>query len=64
MLDLVKAITAETRSTLLVVTHDPRDAERIADLTSLVAEGRVAPPVPTAELFADPPAALRDYLGK
>lgn len=64
MLNLVREITAETKSTLLIVTHDPRDAKRIADLTVLVADGRVAPPVPTAKLFADPPPALADYLGK
>ncbi|MGL6210322.1 MAG: thiamine ABC transporter ATP-binding protein, partial [Paracoccaceae bacterium] len=33
------------------------------DLSVLVAEGVAAPPVPTAELFANPPPALRDYLG-
>lgn len=63
MLDLVAEITAETGSTLLIVTHDPRDAERIADLTVLVAEGRAEAPVPTAALFADPPKALAEYLG-
>jgi thiamine transport system ATP-binding protein len=46
-----------------MVTHDPADARRFADLTVLVADGVAAAPVPTAALFANPPAALRDYLG-
>lgn len=64
MLDLVQEITAETGATLLVVTHEPQDALRIAGLTILVAEGRAARPRRTADLFADPPPALRAYLGK
>lgn len=64
MLDLVAEIVSETGATLLLVTHDPRDAERIAPLSLLVAEGRVEPPAPTAALLADPPPALRAYLGK
>jgi thiamine transport system ATP-binding protein len=63
MLDLVARIRAETAATLLMVTHEPRDALRIAPETILVAEGRAHPPAPTAALLADPPPALRDYLG-
>ena len=63
MLALVREIATESGATLLMVTHDPRDAERIAEQTILVAEGRAAPPRPTAALLADPPQALRDYLG-
>ncbi|MBI1220871.1 MAG: ATP-binding cassette domain-containing protein [Rhodobacteraceae bacterium] len=64
MLALVRDIATESGATLLMVTHDPRDAERITDQTVLVADGHAAPPRPTAALFADPPPALRDYLGK
>jgi thiamine transport system ATP-binding protein len=63
MLDLVAEVTAETGSTLLMVTHDPADARRIADQTVLVAEGVAHPPAPTEALFADPPPTLRAYLG-
>lgn len=63
MLDLVAEITLETGATLLMVTHDPEDAKRIAGLTTLVAEGIATVPRPTADLFANPPDALRDYLG-
>lgn len=50
-------------ATVLMVTHDPADARRFADLTVLVADGVAQAPVPTAAMFADPPPALRDYLG-
>ncbi|MFZ9197763.1 MAG: ATP-binding cassette domain-containing protein [Paracoccaceae bacterium] len=63
MLDLVTETADETGATVLMVTHDPADARRFADLTVLVADGVAAAPVPTAALFANPPSALRDYLG-
>ena len=63
MLDLVARIRAEQGATLLMVTHDPRDALRIAEQTVLVMDGTVAPPAPTGALLADPPAGLRAYLG-
>lgn len=63
MLDLVTETAAETGSAVLMVTHDPADAKRFADLTVLVADGIAQPPMPTAELFANPPPALREYLG-
>lgn len=63
MLDLVQAIARENGTTVLMVSHDPADARRIAGQTIVVADGRAAPPRPTAELFADPPPALRAYLG-
>lgn len=63
MLDLVREIAAEKGTTLLMVSHDPADALRIAEETILVADGTAHPPRLTAGLFADPPAALRAYLG-
>lgn len=63
MLDLVAALVAESDATLLMVTHDPKDALRIAEQTVVVADGTVQSPQGTAALLADPPAALRDYLG-
>ncbi len=63
MLALVEAIVAEAGTTLLMVTHDPRDAAAIAPETILVAEGRAEAPRPTGTLLADPPPALRRYLG-
>jgi thiamine transport system ATP-binding protein len=46
-----------------MVTHDPGDARRVAASVVLVADGIAHPPVPSDRLFADPPAALRAYLG-
>ncbi|MFZ1468094.1 MAG: ATP-binding cassette domain-containing protein [Paracoccaceae bacterium] len=63
MLDLLDEVASAAGATVLLVTHDPQDARRFADQTVLVADGLAYPPVPTAELFADPPASLRAYLG-
>ena len=63
MLELVAEVAAETGAAVLMVTHDPADARRFADKTVLVADGVAQPPRPTQTLFADPPAALRAYLG-
>lgn len=64
MLDLVADLAREEGTTLLIVTHDPRDAERIAGQTILVAEGRAAPPADTHALLSAPPRVLQEYLGK
>jgi thiamine transport system ATP-binding protein len=50
-------------ATVLMVTHDPDDARRFADMSVLVADGVAAAPIATEALFDDPPAALREYLG-
>jgi thiamine transport system ATP-binding protein len=63
MLALVRDLADETGALVLLVTHDPADARVFADQTVLVADGVAAAPVETRALFADPPAALRDYLG-
>ena len=63
MLDLVAELVAANGATLLMVTHDPKDAERIASQTILVADGCAHPPRATQELLADPPKLLADYLG-
>ena len=62
MLDLVRATLSE--ATVVMVTHDPDDAKRIADATAVLADGTVSAPMETDRLFADPPALLRDYLGR
>lgn len=63
MLALVAEVATETGATVLMVTHDPRDARGFADRTVLVADGVATAPTTTAGLFADPPAALAAYLG-
>jgi len=64
MLDLVARIRQEQDSTLLLVTHNPEDALRIAENTILVADGTAMTPQPTAALLNNPPPALAAYLGK
>jgi thiamine transport system ATP-binding protein len=63
MLDLVARIRAETGATLLMVTHAPDDARRIAPSAILVDGDRAHPPAPTAALLDNPPPALAAYLG-
>lgn len=60
MLDLVRARLA--RRTVLMVTHDPDDARRIADDACLVADGAATPPQPVAEFMNNPSDTLRQYL--
>ncbi len=64
MLDLVARIRQEQNSTLLLVTHNPDDALRIAENTVLVADGIAMEPQPTTTLLNNPPPALAAYLGK
>ena len=63
MLDLVAELVAESGATLLMVSHDPSDARRIADQVVLVADGQAHPPMETASLLDNPPPALKAYLG-
>lgn len=63
MIDLVARIREEQGATLLMVTHQPGDARRIAPQTVVVDDGRALPPAPTAALLADPPPGLAAYLG-
>ncbi|MFC3085836.1 thiamine ABC transporter ATP-binding protein [Tabrizicola soli] len=64
MLDLVDQVARETGALVLLVTHDPGDALALGGRTAFIAEGVVQVPVPTTTLMADPPPALRDYLGR
>lgn len=63
MLDLVAELVAASGATLLMVTHAPGDALRIAGKTILVVDGVASAPQDTAALLRDPPPALADYLG-
>lgn len=64
MLGLVNDVTAETGATLIMVTHDPADAQQISDVTSLVSNGVSLPPEGTAGFFTNPTDELAAYLGK
>lgn len=63
MLDLVKTTLATVDRSIVMVTHDPCDARRVADHVVLVADGMAHPPVDVQTIFDDPPAALKAYLG-
>ena len=63
LLDLVSEIAEADGLTVLMVTHDLRDAERLASQTILVADGRAHAPADTTSLLANPPQALKDYIG-
>ena len=63
MLALVGEVAESLGALVLMVSHEPQDARVFAGHCVLVAEGRAEPPVETEALFADPPPALRAYLG-
>lgn len=63
MLDLVARLAGERGIAVIMVSHAPEDAARVAVQTALVADGTLHPPRDTGPLFADPPAGLRAYLG-
>ncbi|WP_300074412.1 ATP-binding cassette domain-containing protein [uncultured Ruegeria sp.] len=61
MLDLVRDLVEETGTTLIMVSHDPKDARRIANQTIYVAEGKVHEPIDTSQFLDDPPSSVKDY---
>jgi thiamine transport system ATP-binding protein len=63
MLDLLGELARERGSVVMMVTHDPADALRIAEKTIVVAEGTAHPPEQTKGLLQNPPPALAAYLG-
>lgn len=63
MLALVARLAGQEGISVIMVSHAPEDAMRVAEETAIVADGRVTPPMPTKPLFGDPPDSLRDYLG-
>ncbi len=64
MLDLVAELADETAATVLMVTHDPRDALMLSDEAVFVADGLAERPVPTQQLMENPPPSLAAYLGR
>ncbi|SFR35984.1 ATP-binding cassette domain-containing protein [Litoreibacter janthinus] len=63
MLSLVAEIAQERGLTVLMVTHDPKDARQLDGSTVLVADGVAHEPVLTGPFLDAPPEALRKYLG-
>lgn len=64
MLDLCAQTLGGAGRTLLMVTHDPQDARRIAGAVMVVEGGQVWSPTPTAQVLDNPPPGLQAYLGK
>src|SRR6056300_1621618 len=53
---------AQSGATVLMVTHDPNDALRIAPKTILVADHKITGAFDTRDLLQNPPPALAAYL--
>ena len=63
MLKLTSEVARDADATVLMITHDPQDAERASDQIVFVDAGRADPPRAVADIMANPPEALRAYLG-
>jgi len=65
MADLVTALHEETGMTMLIVTHSPEDASRVAPRLVFIEQGRVAADGPIADLLGEGgPASVRHYIGE
>jgi len=64
MLDLVKALHAETQMTILMVTHHPEDALYLDSLLFFLENGMIAASGSARDLLSDTgPQALKRYMG-
>lgn len=63
MLALVAKTLQSAGRTLLMVTHDPKDALAICDQIIAIDADRALPPQPTKALLDSPPPGLAAYLG-
>jgi thiamine transport system ATP-binding protein len=64
MLELTDQLRQAQGLTVLLVTHDPGEAARIATRTAFIAEGKVVLFGPTQEVLASDNPAVRNYLGR
>lgn len=63
MLNTLTKLVTDISATVLMVTHTPQDAIKIASHTIYVESGRVHEPTRTKQLMENPPKGLREYLG-
>lgn len=64
MLTLVKNLAREQQTTVLMVTHSPEDALKIADKCAFIADGKIRAFGETKTLLTEPEdEALKRYLG-
>lgn len=65
MIDLLTALHAEKRMTVLFVTHQPEDAKKVADAVILLEAGHIAATGAAKDFFnGDAPEAFRRYIGR
>ena len=63
MLELIKKIAKNRKLLVLMVTHDPADAKKIAPHTIVVKENKIHAPIDTKEALEPTKGPLADYLG-
>jgi thiamine transport system ATP-binding protein len=64
MLELTDQLRKAQGLTVLLVTHDPNEAARIATRTAFIADGKVVLFGPTQEVLGSDLSSVRDYLGR
>lgn len=64
MLDLVVALQREHGLAVLLVTHQPQDAQQVADEIIFVSEGRVHQPTTPENFFVSSDPEILKYLGR
>ncbi|MCJ8239831.1 thiamine ABC transporter ATP-binding protein [Peteryoungia algae] len=65
MVELLVDLHAETRATVLIVTHDPRDVERLADDVIFIDDGHVLVKTDKTTFFQSHDiAAVQNFLGE
>ncbi len=62
MLALLRTLCDETGQTLILATHDLRDAQALCDRLLVLEEGRVVVDMPLTDALATPPKALEPWL--
>lgn len=64
MLELTDLLRKAQGLTVLLVTHDPNEAARIATRTAFIADGRMVTVGPTRDVLASDRPEIRAYLGR
>jgi thiamine transport system ATP-binding protein len=63
MMQLLLELQAEQNLTILMVTHQPEDAQRLGGEVMFVDKGQVRAPVAAVQFFDTPDTDVREYLG-
>jgi thiamine transport system ATP-binding protein len=63
MLELTDLLRKAQGLTVLLVTHDPNEAARIATRTAFIAAGKVVTLGPTREVLSSDRPEIKEYLG-